>query len=41
MISGVVFLPVYPELSLRALDAMVSVLSDCAASETVEVATLS
>jgi perosamine synthetase len=41
MMSGVVFLPVYPELSPRALDAMVNVLSDCAASEAVEVATLS
>jgi dTDP-4-amino-4,6-dideoxygalactose transaminase len=41
MMSGVVFLPVYPEVSPRALDAMVNVLSDFAASEAVEVATLS
>jgi hypothetical protein len=41
MMSGMVFLPVYPELSPRALNAMVDVLSGCTASEAAEVATLS
>jgi dTDP-4-amino-4,6-dideoxygalactose transaminase len=40
MMSGVVFLPVYPELPPRVLDGMVDVVNDCAASEAVEMATL-
>ena len=41
MISGGVFLPVYPELPPHALDAMVNVVNDCAVGEAVEMAMLS
>jgi dTDP-4-amino-4,6-dideoxygalactose transaminase len=41
MMSGVVFLPVYPDLPPHALEAMVEVVNDRAVGETVEVVTLS
>jgi perosamine synthetase len=41
MMSGVVFLPVYPELPPKALDAMVNVVNDCAVGEAVEMTILS
>jgi perosamine synthetase len=36
MMSGVVFLPVYPDLPSRAFDTMVELVNDCAANEAVE-----
>ena len=36
MMSGVVFLPVYPELPLQAFDAMAGLVNDCAARGAVE-----
>jgi hypothetical protein len=39
--SGVVFLPVYPELPPHALEAMVNVVNDCSVGEAVKMATLS
>ena len=41
MMSGLVFLPVYPELPPFAFDEMVDVVNDCAAGEGVEMATVS
>jgi perosamine synthetase len=41
MMSGVVFLPVYPELPPHALEAMVNVVNDCSVGEAVKMATLS
>jgi perosamine synthetase len=39
--AGIVFLPVYPGLPSCAFDEMVDVVNDCAASDAVEMATLS
>ncbi|MBA3615459.1 MAG: aminotransferase class V-fold PLP-dependent enzyme [Rubrobacteraceae bacterium] len=36
MMSGVVFLPVYPEIPLQALDVMAGLVKDCAVVEAVE-----
>ena len=36
MMSGVVFLPVYPEIPLQALDVMAGLVKDCAVAESVE-----
>ena len=41
MMSGMVFLPVYPELPACAFDAMVEVVNGCAAGEALEMATVS
>jgi perosamine synthetase len=41
MMSGIVFLPVYPGLPSHAFDAMVDVVNDCVAGESAEMATLS
>jgi hypothetical protein len=41
MMSGIVFLPVYPELPPCAFDAMLEVVNDCAAGEVLETATMS
>jgi perosamine synthetase len=36
MMSGVVYLPVYPELSSQALDVMAGLVNDCAARGAAE-----
>jgi hypothetical protein len=36
MMSGVVFLPVYPELPSQAFDVMAGLINDCAASVAAE-----
>jgi hypothetical protein len=36
MMSGVVFLPVYPELPARAIDVMADIVNECAARGAAE-----